>query len=466
MKLKRSRLTKAEFLTLISSDGVWLHSMSESNIRNGYRACGIFPVDREAYPKQRFSPKLLERYETWLKEGRPDLTADELDQMYNAYEEATVNDVQSTIVADDGSVMYEGMKGKFVMYFIPENEPSKMIKIPDLKVLPQGLSTSRSRQGSETPSSTPNTSMIESLQSSSNVVNTSSNDQSLFASHNKYHTSVQINSSTPVASSSKVQGFKSKMVQQFDRIQVPAKEGNGAKHRKGNPHRDIVTGDKCFEELKQKHEAKVAKSTISNKQKQKQNKKSNLPVICDEDESEDESDLEVMEEDSSSIEVSNESNEESDSLLTTPMFPPVSESEGYEHLKRVWSDFTPPITEESLKMKFFAAIYYIDPSNRKKPKLFIGRIIRRFLSEAEGSVDCLELDCLELAVGSPVILSERLDTIGRDIGMFSAFNIIAGPLDATLQSGKKWMIPDYPNVVKTFKIIKKLDRQAEFRKLY
>ena len=71
MKLKRSRLTKAEFLTLISSDDVWLRSMSESNIRNGYRACGIFPVDREAYPKQRFSPKLLERYETWLKGEQP-----------------------------------------------------------------------------------------------------------------------------------------------------------------------------------------------------------------------------------------------------------------------------------------------------------------------------------------------------------------------------------------------------------
>ena len=75
------------------------------------------------------------------------------------------------------------MKGTFVMYFIPENEPSKMIIIPDLKVLPQGLSTSRLRQGSETPSSTPNTSMIVSLQCSSNVASTSSNDQWLFASH-------------------------------------------------------------------------------------------------------------------------------------------------------------------------------------------------------------------------------------------------------------------------------------------
>ena len=98
---------KSELLTLISSDDVWLCSMSESNIRNGYRACGIYPVDRAAYPKQRFSPKLLERYETWLKERRSNLTADELDQMFNANEEPPVNDVQRTTVADDGAVIYE-----------------------------------------------------------------------------------------------------------------------------------------------------------------------------------------------------------------------------------------------------------------------------------------------------------------------------------------------------------------------
>ena len=61
-------------------------------------------------------------------------------------------------------------------------------------------------------------------------------------------------------------------------------------------------------------------------------------MVCDKDESEDESDLKVMEEDSSSIEVSNKSDEEIDSLLTTPMFPPISESEGYKQLKKIWSD--------------------------------------------------------------------------------------------------------------------------------
>ena len=79
------------------------------------------------------------------------------------------------------------------MYFIPENEPNKMIKIRGLNVVPQGLNTSTPRQGNEI-SSIPTTSMIESLQSST--------------THIKYQTSVQINS-TPVASSSKVQGFKS-----------------------------------------------------------------------------------------------------------------------------------------------------------------------------------------------------------------------------------------------------------------
>lgn len=48
--------------------------------------CGIWPVDRTQYPKKRFSKILLQRYETWVKEEKSDLSADKLDKIFNQVE--------------------------------------------------------------------------------------------------------------------------------------------------------------------------------------------------------------------------------------------------------------------------------------------------------------------------------------------------------------------------------------------
>ena len=64
LRLKRSRLTKAEFTTLLVSKDVWDASVNAENICNGFRRCGIFPFDRNTYPKDRFDPNLLNRYNT------------------------------------------------------------------------------------------------------------------------------------------------------------------------------------------------------------------------------------------------------------------------------------------------------------------------------------------------------------------------------------------------------------------
>ena len=70
--------------------------------------------------------------------------------------------------------------------------------------------------------------------------------------------------------------------------------------------------------------------------------------------------------------------------------------------------------------------------------------------------DGLELDCLDLVIGSPIILNERPPHLERDLGFFSTYNIIAGPLNAKYISGTKWEIPEYPNVVKTYNAVVKL----------
>ena len=44
-----SELPKANFVNLLSN--VWLESITPSNVVSGFRTTGIYPVDREKYPK-------------------------------------------------------------------------------------------------------------------------------------------------------------------------------------------------------------------------------------------------------------------------------------------------------------------------------------------------------------------------------------------------------------------------------
>ena len=57
--------------------------MSEDNIRYGFRGCGIFPPDRTKYPVKRFNVNLKARYDKWLEEGKPNISAEEIDTMLN-----------------------------------------------------------------------------------------------------------------------------------------------------------------------------------------------------------------------------------------------------------------------------------------------------------------------------------------------------------------------------------------------
>ena len=49
----------------------------------GFQSCWVYPLDRDAYPKYRFSPMLLNRYNTWVQEGKKELTAEEVDDIFN-----------------------------------------------------------------------------------------------------------------------------------------------------------------------------------------------------------------------------------------------------------------------------------------------------------------------------------------------------------------------------------------------
>ena len=80
--LTRSKLSKAEFLKIICREEVWDVAFSEKNLKRGFQKCGIIPVNRDAYPQHRYNANLLNRYNTWVDSGKPELTAEELDEIF------------------------------------------------------------------------------------------------------------------------------------------------------------------------------------------------------------------------------------------------------------------------------------------------------------------------------------------------------------------------------------------------
>ena len=88
------------------------------------------------------------------------------------------------------------------------------------------------------------------------------------------------------------------------------------------------------------------------------------------------------------------------------MFPPGTERQAYMYLRKVWNEMNLQVAEDAIKSKFFAAVYYPDQSKKRKLKLFVGNLLKRFLKDENGPTESMELDYLSLAVGSPEVLEE------------------------------------------------------------
>ena len=77
-----SKLTKANFVNLLSK--VWHEGLKPSNVVSGFRTTGIFPVDREKYKKSRLDPRLLKRYDNWVRLGKPEDIMEDLATAVNS----------------------------------------------------------------------------------------------------------------------------------------------------------------------------------------------------------------------------------------------------------------------------------------------------------------------------------------------------------------------------------------------
>ena len=85
------------------------------------------PCNRDVYFCTRFYANLLNRYQTWVENGKEDLSDEKLDELLNV-----VRNKENTILEDtsleieisnkSSSGLYQGEKGTFVTYFIRDRD--------------------------------------------------------------------------------------------------------------------------------------------------------------------------------------------------------------------------------------------------------------------------------------------------------------------------------------------------------
>ena len=131
-------------------------------------------------------------------------------------------------------------------------------------------------------------------------------------------------------------------------------------------------------------------------------------------------------------------------------------------MQSVWEKLNAPNTEEDIINRWYAAIY----QNKKRTLLYVGKALRRFLSDKDGHATLIEVECLKSKCGTGTEFETTPSHLPKDIEMFPIYNVIAGPLVTTMLKGNRWDIPEYGHVKKTFDIVGKVDRKTEWEKLY
>ena len=65
----RDPVRRSKFADILCS--IWFTGLSDNNIKAGFRATGIFPLDRTKYNQERLDPIKIVTYEKWIADGRP-----------------------------------------------------------------------------------------------------------------------------------------------------------------------------------------------------------------------------------------------------------------------------------------------------------------------------------------------------------------------------------------------------------
>lgn len=231
------------------------------------------------------------------------------------------------------------------------------------------------------------------------------------------------------------------------------------KRRAVNRYGEIVTADGFFQdvydEIEHEDLEKAKKKAKSKKKNEKTTKKAK-ETSAEIEKVENEEDLAIEEETEEEITLSS-SDEDMEKENQCPASFPTDWEAAKKYLQNTWESMNTPVPEKDLQDEWFAAIYY----GKKNGTLYIGRLTKRFLTNAEGTITQVELDCLKPAViPSTTDLEEPPAHLGKDYGIFPIHDIIAGFLPITYISGRKWKYMDYPKLFKLFKLVEKQPRDT------
>ena len=107
-----SKLSKVEFLNIICSEEVWDVAFSEKNVKIRFQKCGIIPVNRDAYLQHCYNANFLNRYNTWVDSGKPELTTEELDEIFVEETQKASNKTSELNETSNGTIV-DGSVGAF-----------------------------------------------------------------------------------------------------------------------------------------------------------------------------------------------------------------------------------------------------------------------------------------------------------------------------------------------------------------
>ena len=402
----REPIRKAQFVNKLGD--VWHKGLSPENIMAGFNATGVFPVDKSKFPESRFDTRLIKRYQNWVKAGRP---------------KELLNDLATGVHSPKKASPKKSPEKK------PSKSPVKRPATPKSNLQPSTSTPTTSKEVVEEC----NCSLAKLLGPTPCPAPPGKVWVPIWTLQNE------------AAQESKNKSFEELVV---EKMKGPSDKPR-KKRRKIDLMTKVITDDEYLKAIKEKEGKQAKKGSDRGRGRPKKARTTEAPPKLD---------FDVQEGSDSERETSDDTDDSDSENVEKTTFPPVSKRQSVLYLRDFWRSVNPPVPEEQVVGKWYAAIYL----GKRKEQIYVGRATKRFLSEKDGPATCLELDCLKPHFGSGSILESVPAHLERDVDIFAIQDIFAGPLTVNPLKGDKWDVPQYEKVKKTFELVVKLDRESDY----
>ena len=126
-------------------------------------------------------------------------------------------------------------------------------------------------------------------------------------------------------------------------------------------------------------------------------------------------------------------------------------------LKKVWESLDSSTPEEEILGKWYAVVY----AGKKSTSLYVAKILRRFLIDANGPVDSILTRYLKPIAGFETRLQATPEHLPPTDAHFKLKDIIAGPLEVIPvgRSSMLYEVPEYNELKNLFEVVNKNDRK-------